>query len=192
MGVLDLDSYLCRRKVMALTGKIHVTDPSGSLVAFSKQKALKLREDIRVYPDESETNPILLIKARSIIDLGATYDVTGADGAPLGALRRKAMKSILKDHWVVLGPGDGEVGTIEEDSTGLALVRRFVPLMNFLLTQSYGVTIGGSPLATFKRNMNPFVSKLEARITGGTGEAGERMLLLAAAVLLLLIEGKQG
>ena len=75
-SVFEHDSFLCRRKIIALVGKILVTDESGGVVAFSRQKAFKLREEIRVFSDESEATLLLMIKARNIIDFGATYDVT--------------------------------------------------------------------------------------------------------------------
>ena len=71
-SVFEHDSYLCRRKIIALVGKILATDESGGVVAFSRQKAFKLREEIRVFTDESEGTVLLTIKARNIIDFGAT------------------------------------------------------------------------------------------------------------------------
>ena len=189
-NVFELDSYLCRRKVVALTGKIHVYDERENLVAFTKQKAFKLREDIRIFADEAEQEPLLSINARQIIDIGATYDVRTADGASLGALRRKALASIVKDQWKILADGDAEIGSVDEDSTGKALARRFIPLMNIFLTQNYTVVANGAGVAGFARNMNPFVSKLQVSLVPGQ-VALDRRLVLATAVLLLLIEGKQ-
>ena len=42
-------------KVLALTGQIYVRDASGSLVAFVKQKFLKLKEDINIFADEQQS-----------------------------------------------------------------------------------------------------------------------------------------
>lgn len=190
-AVITLDSYLCRRKVLALVGKVHVYDESGTVVAYSKQKAFKLREDIKIFTDESESTLICQINARQIIDVGATYDVRTPDGAYVGALKRKGLKSILRDEWLILSEGDSQIGSVQEESMGKAIVRRFVPLMNFLLAQTYDVTVKGVPGGTFVRNHNPFVSKLRATLTPGAPPPFDRRLALAAAVLLLIIEGKQ-
>ncbi len=189
-NVFELDSLLCRRKVIALAGKILVYDSGDNLVAFSKQKMMKLKEDIGVYADEEQTELLLKIKARQVMDISATYDVAAAGGGPVGALRRKGLKSIVKDQWLILGQGDMEIGSIEEDSTVKALLRRFVPLMNILLAQTYVVTVEGRHAATFTRNVNPFVSKLGVSYSRGQSTL-DRRLGLAAAVLLLLIEEKQ-
>lgn len=187
----DVDTYHCRRKIIALVGKISVTDASGAVVAFSRQKAFKLREEIRVFADQSEGTPLLTIKARNIIDFGATYDVTAPDGRGIGALRRKGFKSMVRDQWMVLGPGDSVDGSVDEaGGTGLALARRFIPFVAWFVSQDYTVTANGATIAHMQRNRNPFVSKLAVQVERGA-PAAQRRLLLAVAVLLLIIEGKE-
>ena len=103
------DHYLFRRKVFKLFGgAFHVYDEQGRVVLYSKQKAFRLKEDFRVYADERQLDELLVIKTPQILDIGATYHVEdAARGEQVGALRRKALKSILYDSWVYLGP-DGE------------------------------------------------------------------------------------
>ena len=49
--------YLIRRKVFTFFGnKFHVYDGNGDLLLFTKQKAFKLREDIRIFSDETQTD----------------------------------------------------------------------------------------------------------------------------------------
>ena len=189
-SVFSLNAYACRRKILALVGKISVMDPSGAIVAFSRQKAFKLREDIRVFTDASETSPLLTIQARKIIDFAATYDVRTAEGAVMGSLRRKGFKSIVKDQWMVMGPQDSVDGTVDEIGTGLALARRFVPFVAWFVSQDYTMTVNGAAVAQFQRNRNPFVSTLAVQIERGASDA-QRRLVLAMAVLLLVIEGKE-
>ena len=101
------NNYLIRRQVFALTGKFRVFDPSENLVLFSEQKMFRLREDIRVYADESKTQEVLTIKARQIIDFSAAYDVMDSTtGEKVGVLRRKGWASMLRDEWEVLDTND--------------------------------------------------------------------------------------
>lgn len=184
------DTFLVRRKVLKLFGgAFHIYDPQGNLVLFSAMKAFKLKEDIRLFTDESQTTELVKITARSIIDFGATYDVVDpTTGEKLGALRRKGLKSILKDEWLLLDTGDIEVGTIAEDSWLLSTIRRFVPMGN-LVPQSYAATVGGRPAASFKQNFNPFVLKIT--VTFPAGSPLDKRLGLAACILLAAIEGRQ-
>ena len=96
------DRYLLKRQVFALTGKFRFFDPNGQLVLFSEQKMFRLREDIRVYSDETKSREVLMIKARQIIDFSAAFDVVdSATGQKIGALRRKGMASLLDRKSVV-------------------------------------------------------------------------------------------
>jgi hypothetical protein len=176
-----------------LGGAFHVYDLAQQQVyAYSKMKAFKLKEDIRLYTGEDMTTELLTIKARQIIDFGATYDVVDPrQGRKIGALRRKGLKSMLRDEWLILDPNDRELGLIQEDSTGLAIIRRLVDFASMFLPQKYIVTIQGVQVAEFKQNFNPFVYKLNVDLTGDRGQLFDRRLALAAAILMAAIEGKQ-
>lgn len=184
-------TYLVRRKIFAfLSPAFHVYDPAGNVVFYSKMKAFKLKEDIRVYGSEEMTEEVLTIRARRILDFSATYDVVDtASGTTVGALRRKGMASMLRDEWVFLGPGDVELGTIREDSILMAMLRRF---LSNLIPQNFDGTIGGRKVCEFRQNFNPFVSKITLDFSPDTAGALDRRLGIAAAVLLLAVEGRQG
>jgi uncharacterized protein YxjI len=182
--------YTVRRKVMQLLGaSFHVYDPNGQVVMFSKMKAFKLKEDIRIYDGEAMANELLTIQARQMLDISATYDVTDAQtGAKVGALKRQGLKSILKDEWLFLDTNDKEIGKIQEDSMALALVRRF---LFGLIPQTYSMDIGGTPVGEMKQNFNPFVTKIDLDFSQDTQGLLDKRLGLAAAILMCAIEGKQ-
>jgi len=103
-------------------------------------------------------------------------------------LKRKGIKSILKDEWVIMDANDHEIGLIQEDSLALALLRRFV--MD-LIPQTYQGSIGGTPVCKFKQHFNPFVTKITLDFSQDTGNLLDRRLGIAGTVLLCAIEGKQ-
>src|SRR6478672_8111123 len=96
--------YVVRKKVFKVFGAaFHVYDTAGSVVLYSKQKAFKLKEDIRLYTDESMGSELLTIQARQIIDFSAAYDVVDAvTRQKLGALKRKGWSSLVRDSWLVM------------------------------------------------------------------------------------------
>ena len=116
--------YLAKKAFFNFLGSsFRLFDTSGNLVFFVKQKAFKLKEEITVFADEGQSDAQLRIKARSILDVSATYDVTDANtGEGVGALQRKGLKSILRDEWVILDTEGSPVGSIKEDSTLFALL----------------------------------------------------------------------
>jgi uncharacterized protein YxjI len=184
------DHYLIRRKVFTFLGKkFHVYDSAGQVMGFSRQKAFKLREDIRIYSDETEKEERLLIKARQIIDFSAAYDVVDAkSGSKVGALRRKGFASILRDSWEFLDASDRPIGMIEEDSMFMALVRRF---LTNLIPQSYHAKAGETDIAKYHQNFNPFVFKLRVELEPGARDKIDPRLVLAGGILLAAVEGRQ-
>jgi hypothetical protein len=183
------NQYTLKRQVFALAGKFRVFDPSGKLVLFSQQKMFKLREDIRVYSDESKTQEVLMIKARQIIDFSAAYDVVdSATGQKVGALRRKGLASILRDEWEILDVGDNVIGKLFEDSMGLALLRRF---LSGLIPQNYDITLGTDRVADLKQNFNPFSYELNVDFSMDINHRLDHRIGLAAGILLAAVEGRQ-
>jgi len=166
---------------------------SDRLLFFSQQKAFKLKEEIRLWTGEDMKQEVLSIKARKMLDFSGTYDVTdSATGQKIGALRRKGLKSMLQDEWLILDSLDREIGHIKEDSTALAIIRRFIEYAALFLPQSFHGFVGSNPVCLFKQNHNPFLAKIHVDFSVDTGNLLDRRLGIAAAVLLCAIEGKQG
>ncbi len=182
--------YLLRRQVFALTGKFRVYDPSENLVLFSEQKMFRLREDIRVYADESKSQELLTIKARQIIDFSAAYDVMDTTtGEKVGVLRRKGWRSLLRDEWEVLDASDQLRGLLFEDTIQLALLRRF--LLGSLLPQNYDITFGETRVADLRQRFNLFRYELDLDFSMDIARMLDRRLGIAAGILLATIEGRQ-
>ncbi len=189
-GRFGQSRYMIRKKFFKLFGgAFHIYDEAGNVVLYSKMKAFKLKEDLRVFTGEDMQEEVFSIKARNILDISATYDITdSATGQKLGALRRKGLKSILRDEWLILDANDQEVGTIQEDSMMLALVRR---LLSNLVPQTFQGAVGGTPVFTFRQRFNPFIPKIDLDYSMDTSGKLDRRLGIAAAVLLSAIEGRQ-
>ena len=184
------NTYLLRRQVFALAGKFRVYDPSENLVLFSEQKMFRLREDIRIYSDESKTQEVLTIKARQIIDFSAAYDVMDSmTGEKVGTLRRKGWRSMLRDEWEVLDANDQPRGMLFEDSLQLALLRRL--LLGSLLPQNYDMTLGETRVADLRQRFNLFRYELDLDFTMDPSRMLDRRLGIAAGILLATVEGKQ-
>ncbi len=184
------DRFHARAKVFDISPKFFFYDLQGQKIGFLKQKLFKLKEDIRLYADESMAQELLTIKARNILDFSTAYDVTDSlSQQKVGALKRMGMKSIIKDEWIILDSGDQEIGRIREDSMALALVRRF---LTNIIPQSFHFEAGGQMVGTARQGWNPFVLKMDVDVSADTGRKLDRRLVAAAIVLLLAIEGKQG
>lgn len=184
------DQFWARRKFFTLFApKFYLYDQQGGLIAFVKQKAFKLREDIRVYSDETMTSELLHIRARNILDWSTAYDVVDSfSRQKVGTLKRKGWKSMVRDEWVIMDANDTEIGRIQEDSTLLALLRRF---LTSLVPQDYAFAVRGRHIGSAKQNLNFFLPKMAVDLTGDPTRELDRRIALAAVVLLMAIEGRQ-
>src|SRR5262245_41417196 len=110
--------YTFRRKVLTFLGaKFHVYDEAGNVVLFSKMKAFKLKEDMRLYTGEDMQTELLSIRARKVLDFSSAYDVVDSEnGEKIGVLKRRGLKSMLRDEWVIMDANDRDIGVIKEDS----------------------------------------------------------------------------
>ena len=192
--LFESDGYMVRQKVMKILGEefhIYSDESMRSMIGYSKMAALKLKEDIRVYSDESKSTELLIIKQKGILDLTGGFSIVdGQTGESLGTLRRKGMKSILRDSWVLIDDKENVVGSLGEESGGLALVRRFIPYLTILFPQQFHLRVNGSKGAVkYTQKMNPFVHKLS--VSGVKSSGVDPRIAAAAAVLLIAIEGKQ-
>jgi hypothetical protein len=187
--MLDQSTFTIRRQVFRIFGAaFHVYDAQGRLIGYSSQKAFRLKEDIRIYADESRSQELLTIAARHIIDFSAAYDIVDArEGRKVGAARRRGWSSMVRDHWELLDADDRPVAEVREDSTALALLRRF--LAN-LVPQTFHVSAStGRRQAEFRVHFNPFVYRMT--VTIDPEATLDRRLLLGAAILLAAIEQRQ-
>jgi uncharacterized protein YxjI len=188
--IFQFPTYLLKRQAIALTGKFRFYDPAGRLVLFSEQKMFRLREDIRVYDSEDKSREVLSIKARQIMDFSASYDVVDTElNQKVGVLRRKGLRSILRDEWEVLDADDRIIGQLFEDSVAMALLRRL--LLGSWLPQNYDLTVGETRVADLKQNFNLFRYELNLDFSMDTMHRLDRRVGIAAGILLAAVEGKQ-
>jgi uncharacterized protein YxjI len=188
--IFQFPTYLLRRQAIALTGKFRFYDPAGRMVMFSEQKMFRLREDIRVYDGEDKAREVLSVKARQIMDFSAAYDVVDTElNQKVGVLRRKGLRSILRDEWEVLDPNDRVIGQLFEDSVVLALLRRLV--LGSWLPQNYDLTVGETRVADLKQNFNLFRYELNLDFSMDTTSRLDRRVGIAAGILLAAVEGRQ-
>ena len=142
-----MNFYRIRKKVLALTGQYWIEDQAGNPLAYSKQKLLRLKEDIRVFADESMTRELFQIRQQQILDIWGTFAVVDSgSNALLGYIRRRALTStFVADEWEIRDPANNLVGEIKE-STGRGLARKWIP-GGALIPERLTMTLGGLPVA---------------------------------------------
>ncbi len=115
-------------KLLALAPQIYVKDAGGNWVCYVKQKLFKLKENIKVFADDSQTTLLCEISADRVIDWSACYRITDAEGNSLGSVRRQGMKSLWKASYEIADANDQPLATIREENA-------FVKVLDHLFTR---------------------------------------------------------
>ncbi|MBA2462073.1 MAG: hypothetical protein H0V45_09965 [Actinobacteria bacterium] len=98
----------------------------GEPIAFVRQKRLAIKEDIRFFVDENETEELFRLKARALMEFGGRYDVTTPAGERVGVLEKVFGKSLLRSTWRVLDASEQELAIAKERSMPVAILRRVI------------------------------------------------------------------
>jgi hypothetical protein len=143
--------YRIRKKVVAIANQYWIEDAGGTSLGYSRQKILALRENIKVFTDDSMTTEIFRIQQEQVMDMWGTFAVVDSmTGACVGKLRRQALKSgFYKDEYILMDAYGQAVGKIAERA-GRGLVRKYVPLGG-LVPEQMVVEFQGQEVAEIKQ-----------------------------------------
>lgn len=190
MNQFDHKQFRVVRKFWKLFGEsIRVVAPDQSLILFAKLKAFKLKEDVGLFADESRSQELLRVKARTIMDIGTIYDVFDtATNQRIGSIKRKAWKSFIQDEWEIWDVQENVIGYARENSQALALIRRF---LTNLIPQNFTITdVNEAVVAELRQNFNPFTVRLQCNVS--EQNTIDSRLVMVTTIMLAAIEGRQG
>ena len=184
----ELNQYLIREKFLKIFGnKFHSMDENGQLYGFCEQKRFRIKEDIRLYDDESKNNEWLVIKQRNLVDAWGGFDIFDPKaGSLLGTVRRKFWKSILRTKWQVLDPDGNDIGMLLEDSMAQAIARR---VFLGILPKKYTLhTMGNNNPITMRQKFNPIIRKLIVNIPPENNF--NRKFIAGLAIVISALDGR--
>ncbi len=181
-------------KLIAFSPQVRVTDASGQLVLYVKQKALALREDVRIFADEAQSQQLYQLNANKIIDFSATYNISIPGGGQIGAVKRQGMRSIWKASYTILDAAGAELGVIHEENPWLKVAESFladIPFIGMLINPGYLVDIRGQNVLYLKKQPAVFEGKFTIDKRGQFSEAEERVLL-SSVIMTMMLERSRG
>ncbi len=91
-----------RFKITSLANDFTATDTHGKIVAYVRQKMFRLKEDIVIYADESQSQVNYRIKADRWLDFSAAYSFYDEHGYEFGKVVRKGWRSIWKAEYELI------------------------------------------------------------------------------------------
>jgi uncharacterized protein YxjI len=194
------DRFLVDQLVRPIANLYRVTPlaageaPAGPPVAYVRQKRLAIKEDIRFYADEGETQELFRIAARSVLDIGGSrYDVL-ADGERIGFLWHKLKESLVRSTWHVGGPDEEEVAIARERSLAGAVLRRvvdFVPDVGGWIPIPYNFEflVGGQVVGGMDRKFK-LRDQYVLDLAGDTDRKIDRRVAIALAIALDALQNR--
>jgi uncharacterized protein YxjI len=165
----------------------------GAPLAFVRQKRMAIKEDIRFFRDEAESEELFRIKARSVLELGGRYDVTTPNDERIGVLEKVFGKSLLRSTWRALDAGEQEVAWAQEKSMPIAILRRVIDLVPYgeLIPIPFHFTIasGEQRLGELRRIFG-FRDRYELDLSGDQEKRLDRRLAVAWAIALDALQSR--
>jgi uncharacterized protein YxjI len=197
----DYDRFLVDQLVRPVANLYRVTPlavgetPAGPPIAFVRQKKLAIKEDIRFYADEAQTEELFRVKARSLLDMGGSrYDVLVGD-EPIGVVRHKFRESLYRSTWHIGGPDEQEIGLARESSTAIGILRRavdFVPYVGEFIPIPYNfeIVIDGEVVGNMNRRFARVRDQYILDLSGDRERKIDRRVGVALAVGLDALQNR--
>ncbi len=146
-------SYTLVRPLFSWRRIYRVFAPDGSLSAFVEQPWFRLRTELTLYADESQSQPILIIKNRRFAAVNMEHDLfDAANGQRLGVVRTRGLRSLFRDTWDILDADERPAGMMIEDGQyWLRRIFRFIPGRHRIELGGRGVALIEQQFRFFRR-----------------------------------------
>ena len=181
-------------KIIAIASQIYVRDAGGSLIGYVKQKLFKLKEDINVFADESQTHLLYNIKADRVIDFSPKFNFTNGGGTTFGSVKRKGMRSIWRANYEIYDAGGTQVMKINEENGWVKVVDSLVgelPVVGiftgYFFNPSYIVSrMNDAPVARLKKQSALFEGKFRLEPLDHMSDDEKQRVFLSVLTMTLL------
>jgi hypothetical protein len=190
---LDANRFEIEQLIRPMVNLYRISSAGGP-VAFVRQKRMAMKEDIRFFSREDETEELFRIKARSLMEFGGRYDVTTPEGEKIGVLGKVFGKSLFRSTWSIMDADEQELAVVQERSIVAAIVRRvidvvpygdFIPIVfHFEIHSADGGRVGDFTRAWGVRD------KYTLTLDGDPQQRLDRRLALALAIALDALQSR--
>jgi len=176
-----------------------VRDNSGETRAYVKQKMFKLKEHVRVFTDESETELAYDIRADRWLDFNTVFSFNKPDGNSIGKLVRKGWKSIWKASYELYDENDIQDLLIQEKNpwvkvcdTLLSEIPIVGMLTGYFFNPSYSIKRpDGTLVCSFTKDASFFGRKFSLN-KENQFEQGEEERIKLGLMMMVLLERRRG
>ncbi len=166
---------------------------AGEPVAFVRQKKLSIREEIRFFADETESEELFRMKARQVFDVRGRYDVTTPAGERIGVLEKVFGISLIRSTWKVHDAEEQQIALAQEKSVHVALLRRlidFIPYGEFTpIVFQFTILMDGREIGELRRPLG-VRDRYTLTLGGDQDRRIDRRVAIALAVALDALQSR--
>jgi uncharacterized protein YxjI len=185
-------------KILAFAPQIRVTDASGQMICYVKQKLFKLKEAVNIFRDEAQQQKLFEINADRILDFNAKYAIKSVDGREMGKISRQGARSIWRATYDIEMTGRPAF-QIKEANPWMKLVDGLIsgipiigPIISMFIHPTYNISRPDDALvAELTKSTSVFESKFSLNSKSNLGE-DETTVLVAALTMFILLERARG
>jgi uncharacterized protein YxjI len=185
-------------KVVAINPQVRVTDASGRLIAYVKQKAFRLKEDITIFADEGQTQPLYRMNANRILDFNAAYNITTPQGQLIGQVRRPGLRTLWKANYPIFDMSGNQMGLIHEENAWVKVMDALfgeIPVLGifsgYVFNPAYLVDVRGQTALYLKKQPAFLEGKFRVEQRGPMYEQDEP-LVISSIIMSLMLERMRG
>ncbi|WP_116108468.1 hypothetical protein [Lewinella sp. IMCC34191] len=186
-------------KVTTLANDFTATDSSGRVVAYVRQKMLRLKENIDIYADEQRSRVIYNIQADRWLDWSAAYAFYDEQGKEFGKVARKGWRSLWKAEYEIIDGHDQGQFKIQEENGWVKVLDGLVgeiPVLGYFT----GYFLNPSYLVTDRRGREMARLTKEASFLGrkftveklGPFEGADDDRIMLGLMMMILLERRRG
>jgi hypothetical protein len=183
-----------RFKLLAIASQMSLTDRSGRLLWYVKQRALKLKESVSVYADAGQSRALYRMKADRVFDVSAQYHIEDESAAPIGILLRHGIRSLWRAHYE-LHRASQRLLVIQEERPWIKLLDSLldaIPIMGmftgYVLHPAYLVKRVDTDAVVMRVSKQPafFEGRYQIERVSKLDDDTERLAILGVLMMLLL------
>lgn len=186
-------------RIATLSNDFVVADASGNVLAYVRQKMLKLVEEVQVFSDETRSQLLYTINANKWLDFSASYAFTNAVGMPVGRVARKGWASLWRANYEIYDGQDANVLYVHEENPWAKVfdaIMSDIPglglLTGYFFHPTYSVTRQDGTVVARLSKVNSFFGRRFSvtKLSEFARDEEERMIL--GLMMMILLERRRG
>jgi uncharacterized protein YxjI len=190
-----------RFKIVAIASQIYVEDANGQEILYVQRKAFKLKEDVRICQDRSQTVELFQMKADRVLDISPHFTVTDNQGALFAGIKREGLRSLWKASYLLEDMQGQVTHHIKEEFPwlkALDILLGELPIIclftNYLVHPSYLILESGSERPLFRIKKQPAFFEGRFKVEKLTEIPDEKleMRLILGIMLATMFERARG